>query len=136
LTLSINQDYGPQVDRPDRFWKTVKVDKSAGGTNCTITKLTFDPSDVTNGPCVSNAPTPTGTADQCSDFGANNGVYGSYLVHDSACVGCKTGLYHSDTGYTLTANGAFAHFSSDPDQSSDLGPPSGGGNVKIKVHCT
>jgi hypothetical protein len=138
LTLSIKQDYGHQVDpsRADRYWKTVKVDKASGGVNCTITKLTFNPVDVANGPCMSNAPTATGTPDQCSDNGANNGLYGSYQVFDSAGPGSHAGMYHTDTGYTITANGAYAHFASDPDQSSDLGPPSGGGNVKITVHCT
>jgi hypothetical protein len=136
LTLSTKQTYGAQVDRADRFWKTVTVDKHAGGANCTITKLHFDPSDATNGTCQSNAPTLHGTSDQCSDYGAANPLYGSYLVFDSAGVGAHSGKYHTDSGYTLTSNGAFAHFASDPDQSSDLGPPSGGGHMKVTVHCT
>jgi len=54
---------------------------------------------------------------------------------NSAPMGWSSFHYHTDTGYTKTANGVYSLFASDPDQSNDLGPPSGGGVAHVKVHC-
>ena len=156
MTLHVNSRYdvfppGDQViadteTSEPRTYQTISIDKSAGGTNCTINAVTFDVPDSPglakgtsdgdgrpgrNGPC---------TGPGCSDRGKNFDVYGAYEVLDrtdlnSAKMSWSSYHYHTDTGYTKTANGVYALFASDPDQSNDLGPPSGGGVAHVKVSC-
>jgi hypothetical protein len=134
--------------RHPRFYQTISIDKASGGANCTINAVTFDVPAAPghgkgiadedgrggmNGPC---------SGPGCSDNGEANSVYGAYLVdHRDSVTSPPLGhinpyTYDAPTGYTLTANGVYALFSSDPDQSNDLGRPSGGGVAHVKVSCT
>jgi hypothetical protein len=129
-----------------RTYQTISIDKSAGGAGCTLNAVTFDvpgtpgfgkgTADGEGRPGMNGACTGPG----CSDNGAANSLYGAYQVLDrtdlnSAPMGWTSFHYHTDTGYTKTANGVYALFASDPDQSNDLGPPSGGGVAHVKVSC-
>ena len=156
LTLHVSSHYdvsppGDQViadtaKSEPRTYQTISIDKSAGGAGCTLTAVTFDvPGTPGFGKGTSDGDGRPGrngvcTGPGCSDNGAANSLYGAYEVLDrtdlnSVPMGWSSFHYHTDTGYTKTANGVYALFASDPDQSNDLGPPSGGGVAHVKVHC-
>ena len=135
-------DTGPEP----RTYQTISIDKSAGGAGCTLESVTFDvPSTPGFGKGTTDGEGRPGrngvcSGPGCSDYGRLNDLYGAYQVLDrgdlnSAAMSWSSYHYHTDTGYTKTANGLFALFVSDPDQSNDLGPPSGGGVAHVKVSC-
>jgi hypothetical protein len=158
LTLQVSSHYdlhppGNQsicgVQEP-RSYQTISINKIAGGAGCTINAVTYDVPDAPgHGKGTSTNPFDGGVdgrntgcvggcAAGCSDFGTND-QYGAYLVHDRTDVTGPDGTpfhFQAHSGYTLTANGIYSVFASDPDQSNDLGPASGGGVAHVKITCT
>lgn len=145
-----SQETGPSSGKysQPRYYQTVSIDKSVGGANCTINAVTFDvPTHPGYGKGVADDDGRAGTngvcsGPGCSDRAKTNSVYGAYQVDHRDSV-TSPGLgkntpytYNAPSGYTLTANGVYVLFSSDPDQSNDLGRPSGGGVAHVKVSCT